>query len=198
MKEFDVADTEARKSARILKTAVTPRPIAWVSTESEDGHDNLAPISLFSPASPDPPAVMINLSRKNDAGDLKDTTQNILDTEEFAINVVTEANLEQMDHTSKILPANESEFDLAGIERADCRTIAAPRVAEAVVAIECTLNDVHDIYGRHMILGDVEYFHVDDTVMHDDEIDAREVDTVGRLGGPFYTISRPVEFERQF
>lgn len=198
MKEFDVAETEARKSARILKTAVTPRPIAWVSTESEEGHDNLAPISFFSPASPDPPVVMINLSRKNDAGDLKDTTQNILDTEEFAINIVTEANLERMDLTSKILSSNESEFDLAAIERADCQTIAVPRVANSVVTLECTLYEVHEVYGRHMILGDVEYFHVDDTVMRNDEIDAREIDTVGRLGGPFYTISRPIEFERQF
>lgn len=198
MKEFNVADTEARKSARVLKTAVTPRPIAWVSTESENGHDNLAPISFFSPISPNPPMVMINLSRKNDAGDLKDTTQNILDTEEFAINVTTEKNLEQMDHTSKVLPPDESEFDLAGIERADCRTIAAPRVADAAVAMECALYDVHDIHGRHMILGDVEYFHVDESVMHDGEINARAVDTVGRLGGPFYTISKPAELERQF
>lgn len=198
MKEFDVADTEARKSARILKTAVTPRPIAWVSTVSEDGHDNLAPISFFSPAGPDPPVVMINLSRKNDAGDLKDTTQNILDTEEFAINVVTEANLEQMDHTSKVIPNDESEFDLADIERAECRTIVPPRVASAAVAMECTLYDAQEIYGRTMILGDVQYFHIDETVMNDGEIDAREVDTVGRLGGPFYTISRPAEFERQF
>lgn len=198
MKEFNVADTETSKSARVLKTAVTPRPIAWVSTESEDGHDNLAPISFFSPISPNPPMVMINLSRKNHVGDLKDTTQNILDTEEFAINITTEKNLEQMDHTSKVLPPDESEFDLAGIERADCRTIAAPRVADAAVAMECTLYDVHDIHGRHMILGDVEYFHVGESVMHDGEINARAVDTVGRLGGPFYTISKPDELERQF
>lgn len=198
MKEFDVADTENRKSARILKTAVTPRPIAWVSTESADGHDNLAPISFFTPASPDPPAVMINLSRKNDAGDLKDTTQNILDTEEFVINVVTEKNLEAMDHSSKVIPAEESEFDLAGIEPAECRTIAPPRVADAAVAMECTLHDVREIHGRHLIFGDVQYFHVDETVMHDGEIDGREVDTVGRLGGPFYTISKPIKFERQF
>lgn len=198
MKEYDVSKAPSRESARILKTAVTPRPIAWVGTTSEEGHDNLAPISFFSPVSPDPPAVMINLSRKNEAGDLKDTTQNILDTEEFVINTVTADNLEEMDHTSKVIPATESEFDLAGIERADCRTIDAPRVADAAVAMECTLYDVVEIYGRHMILGDVQYFHVSEDVMLEGEIDSRETDTVGRLGGPFYSISSPVDFERRF
>lgn len=198
MKEVNVETAPSRTAARILKTAVTPRPIAWVSTISEDGYDNLAPISFFSPASPDPPVVMINLSRKNEAGDLKDTTQNILDTGEFAINAVTEATLEQMDHTSKVVPAEESEFDLADIERAKCRTIAPPRVADAAVAMECTLHSVHELYGRHMILGDVRYFHVSVDVMTDGKIDARQVDTVGRLGGPHYTISNPTPFERQF
>lgn len=198
MKEFDIVDTESRTAARILKTAVTPRPIAWVSTVSKDGHDNLAPISFFSPAGPNPPVVMINLSRKNDAGDLKDTTQNILDNEEFAINVVTEKNLEAMDHTSKVIPADESEFDLVSIERADCRTIAPPRVADAAVVMECTLYDAQEIYGRTMILGDVRYFHVDESVMTDGEIDSRELDTVGRLGGPYYSISSPLAFERRF
>jgi flavin reductase (DIM6/NTAB) family NADH-FMN oxidoreductase RutF len=141
MKEFDVADIEARRQPACLKTAVTPCPIAWVSTVSESGHEDLAPISFFSPADPNPPVVMINLSRKNDAGDLKDTTQNILDTEEFAINIVTEANLDQMDHTSKVIPADESEFDLTSIERADCRMIAPFRVSDAAIAMECTLYD---------------------------------------------------------
>jgi hypothetical protein len=49
-----------------------------------------------------------------------------------------------------------------------------------------------------MVLGDIQYFHVDETVMNDGEVNTREVDTVGRLGGPFYTISHPVKFERQF
>lgn len=198
MKEHDVSESPSRESARILKTTVTPRPIAWVGTTSEKGHDNLAPISFFSPVSQDPPAVMINLSQKNGEGDLKDTTQNILDMKEFVINTVTADNLEEMDHTSKAIPATESEFDLAGLERADCRTIDAPRVATAAVAMECTLYDVVEIYGRHMIFGDVKYFHVSDDVMRDGEIDAREIDTVGRLGGPFYSIASPVDFERQF
>ncbi|ELY69803.1 flavin reductase, partial [Natronobacterium gregoryi SP2] len=34
---------EPDERGRIIKSAVTPRPIAWISTTSTDGVDNFAP-----------------------------------------------------------------------------------------------------------------------------------------------------------
>src|SRR5580698_1265464 len=42
---------------RLLNSVVIPRPIAWVSTRSVDGVDNLAPHSFFTVASVSPPIV---------------------------------------------------------------------------------------------------------------------------------------------
>lgn len=197
MPAFDPAELNARENARIVKCAVTPRPIAWISTRSEDGIDNLAPFSSYNYVSSSTPIVLFNSSTRSDGG-LKDTAQNALDTGEFAINVVTEALLERMDHTSETIPTNESEFDLAGVERAACRRISPPRVADAVVTMECTLYDSIEIHDRSMILGEVQYFHVSEDVLTDDRIDMREIDTVGRLGGPYYTVADPIEFERRY
>jgi flavin reductase (DIM6/NTAB) family NADH-FMN oxidoreductase RutF len=139
------------------------------------------------------------LNSPNEAhGGLKDTARNALDTGEFAVNVVTEPLLERMDHTAERLPAGESEFDTAGLTRAPCRRIDAPRVAEASITMECTLYDSIEVHDRLVVLGDVEYFHVDDDLLTDGEVDMRKLPTVGRLGGPYYTVSEPVAFERQF
>lgn len=197
MPEFDESELTERENARIVKTAVNPRPIAWISTRGEDGTDNLAPYSSYNYVSSARPVVLFNSPNETNGG-LKDTARNALDTGEFAVNVVTERNLERMDHTSEPLPTAESEFDSVGIERAPCRRIDAPRVADAPVTMECTLYDSMEVHDRLMVLGEVTYFHVDEAVMTDGKIDQRNVSTVGRLGGPFYTVSEPVEFERQF
>jgi len=197
MKEFDPEDVETRVTDRLVKTAVSPRPIAWVSTTGENGVDNLAPFSSYNYVGSRQPIVTVHTSRR-EGGDLKDTARNAIDTGEFAVNVVTEATLEPMDRTAEGLPPSESEFDFADVPRAECRTIDPPRVANAAVTMECTLHDSIEIYDRVMLLGDVTYFHVAESVTTDGEIDARKLDTVGRLGGPYYTVSEPMEFEREY
>lgn len=197
MHEYDTAELDSRENGRIVKSLVTPRPIAWISTVSEDGVDNLAPFSSYNYVSSSRPVVLFN-SPNAAHGGLKDTARNALDTGEFAVNVVTESLLERMDHTSLTASSEESEFDIAGVEPAECRRIAPPRVADAVATMECTLYDSIEIHDRLMVLGEVEYFHVSEDVTTDGKIDMRKIDTVGRLGGPYYTVSDPVAFERQY
>lgn len=197
MPSYDVAETTGRQIARIVKTAVSPRPIAWVSTRSTDGVDNLAPFSSYNYVGSNPPVVQFNAGRRG-SGELKDTTRNAMETGEFAVNVVTGADLERMDRTAEAVAPETSEFDVADIERASCETIDAPRVADAVVCFECTLYDTLEVYDRVSVLGDVGYIHVDESVMIDGEIDSRSLHTAGRLGGPYYTVSEPVPFERQY
>jgi flavin reductase (DIM6/NTAB) family NADH-FMN oxidoreductase RutF len=43
--ELDVSEQSPRANARIVNSAVSPRPIAWISTADGDGGDNLAPYS---------------------------------------------------------------------------------------------------------------------------------------------------------
>ncbi|SDR28526.1 flavin reductase family protein [Natronobacterium texcoconense] len=197
MPEYDSAELEPNERGRIIKSAVTPRPIAWISTTSTDGVDNLAPFSSYNYVSSAEPVVIFNTPYA-EGDEQKDTPRNVLETEEFAVNVVTEPLAQTMDTTAASLEADESEFDYAEVDRAECETIEPPRVADAVVTMECTLYDSMRVRDRLAILGDVEYFHVDESVMTDGQIDAAKVDTVGRLGGPYYTVSDLIEFERQF
>lgn len=197
MHEFDSTELDGDENGRLVKCAVTPRPIAWISTTSEDGVDNLAPFSSYNYVSSNHPVVLFNTPNE-DHGGLKDTARNVLATGEFAVNVVTEPLLEQMDHSSAPISSDESEFELAGVDRAPCRRISPPRVADAVVTMECTYYDSMEIHDRLLILGEVQYFHVADDVLTGGRIDMQKVDTVGRLGGPYYTVSDPIEFERRY
>lgn len=195
MTEFAPQDVDPDVTARTVKSLVTPRPIAWVSTVDGDGRENLAPFSAYNYASHAPPVVMFSSSRRGDRW--KDTAENVLATEEFAVNVVTERLAERMDRTSAGLEPGESEFEYAGIERADCVAIDAPRVADAAATMECRLNRTVEVAGRLVTFGDVVYVHVDDALLTDGAVDARKVHTVGRLGGPYYTDADRIELERQ-
>ena len=197
MQKYDPKEIDERTNARIMKTAVSPRPIAWISTLGTDGTENLAPFSSYNYVGSTNPVVLFNTPNGPD-DELKDTTRNALDSEEFAVNIVTESNLEKMDRTSATLPPDESEFDFADVERADCERISPPRVADAAVTMECTLHDTLEVHDRLMVLGDVQYYHIAEEAMVDGAIDSTQLEMVGRLGGPYYTIATPVEFERQY
>jgi len=182
-------------SYRLLSTAVTPRPIGWISTTSETGVDNLAPYSFFNVVAVDPPVVMFAPVGRTD---LKDTPRNVQDTEQFVVNIVTREVVEVMNATSATLPAGESEFDAVGIKRADSILVNPPRVAAAKIAFECELHEWIDVGGSVVILGEVVHAHVDKSVLTDGKIDIDKVDTVGRLAGSQYastvdrfSISRP-------
>ncbi|APX95828.1 flavin reductase family protein [Natronorubrum daqingense] len=181
--EIDVDDHEG-SLYRVLSSAVVPRPIAWVSTRSPDGVDNLAPYSFFTVASVEPPVVLFAPVDGEDG--LKDTPHNVRETEEFVINVVTDGLEVAMNETSASLPSDESEFDHADITRADSSVVDVARVAEAKIAFECTLRDLIDVGGSTLVLGDVRHVHLDESVTLEDRIDVTEVDAVGRLAGSLY------------
>ena len=173
---------------RLLAGAVIPRPIAWVSSRSADGTDNLAPYSFFNVAAVDPPVLMF--SPVGTGENLKDTPTNVLDTEEFVVNLVTHDLVAAMNETAATLPRGESEFDRVGLERGESVKVDPPRVAEARVSFECTLYDAIEIGGSLMILGEVVYAHVADDALTDGKIDTEKLDAVGRLSGSAYATTR--------
>lgn len=192
-----MADLDASERSRIVKSAVTPRPIGWISTTSTEGVDNLAPFSCYNYVSSASPVVMFT-SAIREGGEQKDTARNVLDTGEFVVNVVTEHLAEPMDRTSAELPPEESEFDFADLERAPSTRVTPPRVAEARISMECTSIETTEVRDRAVFFGEVETFHVADEVLDDGKVRMEELDTVGRLGGPYYTRVDRMELTRNF
>lgn len=169
---------------RTLTSLVVPRPIGWISTRSADGVDNLAPYSFFNVVSVSPPIVGFSPVMRPDGR--TDTAQNLRETDEFVVNVVTHEFAAAMNQTSATLPPTESEFDHAALDRAPSRRVSPPRVDGIAAAFECERYDIHEVGSNELILGEVVFVHVRDDVISDGKVDVAELDVVGRLAGSYY------------
>ena len=172
---------------RLLSAAVVPRPIAWVSSRGPRG-ENLAPFSFFNVVAIDPPVVLF--APVGVGVDRKDTAENALATEAFVVNVVTEDLVAAMNESAATLAPEESEFERAGVTPVEAAVVDAPRVAEAHVALECTLSDSMDIGGSTLVFGEVVHAHVDDALLEDGKLDVTRLDATGRLAGGYYATTR--------
>lgn len=191
----------------LLRDAVMPRPIAWVSTINGAGQTNLAPYSFFNVVSPNPPVLGFSVGPRSewpdsDMYELKDTLLNIKETGEFVVNIVPEKYMEQMVRTSDPLPHGESEFAHTQLVEVPSVLIKPPRVAGATVAFECTTYDILTIGRSAWVMGQIRMIHVDpaayvgDKDGHRHRIDVlREIEMrpVGRLGRANYVRLREIE-----
>lgn len=190
------------KLYQLLVGGIIPRPIAWVSSQNEEGVTNLAPYSFFSVASCNPP--ILSITHVNSQSSIaKDTLINLLETGECVVNVVTESEIENMNLSCASYLANQSEIDELGIETVASTLVNPPSVKASPVRYECRLRETLSLsdkpLGGVLILLDVVAVYVDNEVIEDDLIQADLLKSVGKLGGNDYcranadlTLERPV------
>lgn len=174
---------------------ISPRPIGWISTRSADGVDNLAPYSFFNATAYEPPQVCFaSTSAKTDQDNTKDSVANIRATEAFCVNVVPFEMRDVMNASSATLDKSTDEFAAAGIEKAECNTINAPRVALAPAALECQLVDIIKLRGasNYLVLGEVTGVHLKDECLRDGIFDVTTYAPLTRLGYRDYGVIREV------
>ncbi len=175
---------------------ITPRPIAWVSTRAADGTANLAPFSFFQGAGYQPPMISVAFTGAKlgaHKGERKDTLANIRETKDFAVNLVPAALKDAMNASSANLGVGESEFVVAGVTEAPCKTITAPRVAESPACLECRLVRLVELPnegpGENVtVFGRVLGIHISETILTDGLVDPAKYHPLGRMGYMDYTI----------
>lgn len=190
----DFSAISAPKAYHWMTTCIVPRPIAWVSTVSASGAENLAPFSFFQGITANPPTLMFVPANTRD-GRKKDTILNIEQVPEFVVSLVSADLAQKMNATAAMLPRGESEFEHFGIERAASLQVRPPRVAAARVAFECRLDRVVEIgsgpLAANVVFGRILAAHVRDDVLAADGLpDPAKLDLVGRLGREAYTDAR--------
>jgi flavin reductase (DIM6/NTAB) family NADH-FMN oxidoreductase RutF len=183
---LDPAEAGKKRSYLLLVSAVVPRPIAWATTIDASGRVNVAPFSFFQGIGASPPSIMLAFGKRRD-GSPKDTAANILGTEEFVVNLVTEASAAAMAATAENFPPEVSEAERLGMDLVASTRVAPPRLACSPVSLECRLIGQTEVGGSTVIFGEVVLFHVDDTVLDEDgTIDPDKLRPVSRLGGQLY------------
>lgn len=182
--EFDFPAMTAADRYKLMTASITPRPIAWVTSVSAGGVRNAAPYSFFNMMGADPPLIALGMMRRPD-GSRKDSTDNILATGEFVVNLVTEADAVAMNRTCIDAPPDFDELAMAEIETAASSLVAAPRIASAPVAMECGLHEAIETGSTTIVIGLVTRLHIADAYIDPKNlhIDTPAMKLVARLHG---------------
>ena len=189
---IDPTEQSFKENHKIMIGSIVPRPIAFVSTKSNDGILNLAPFSYFNGVCSNPPTVMFAPSRRGYDGLKKDTLNNIQNTKEFVINIVSEEISDQMVTCSTDYDNEVDEFEVSGLTPVDCVKVNPPRLKESKISFECKLNTIVEIGKAEagagfIVIGTIIMFHIDDTVYKDGHINLNTLNPIGRLAGNSYT-----------
>ncbi|MFJ5762220.1 flavin reductase family protein [Neobacillus sp. NPDC093182] len=189
MLSIDPSKNTERENYKFLIGSIVPRPIAFVTTLSEEGIVNGAPFSYFNIVSSNPP--MISLAIQRSAGRQKDTARNIIGLKEFVVHVVDEDNVEEINKTAASLLPNESEIELANLTPVESVKITVPGVKEAKIRMECILEHSLELGGQDspgvdLIIGKVIQFHIEEDIYEKGRIDPIGLGAVSRLAGTNY------------
>lgn len=202
MISIDPAVQNERDNYKLLISSVVPRPIAFVTTLSQQGILNGAPFSYFSIVSSNPPLLSVSVQRKN--GDMKDTARNAIARGELVVHIVDEASVEAINQTAVALPPDESEVVFAGLTPINSEAVKVQGIAESKFRMECVLEHAFELGGTEgtpgcdLLIARVVRFWVSEEVLQDGGIDATKLAPVSRMAGNFYstlgrmfTIKRP-------
>jgi flavin reductase (DIM6/NTAB) family NADH-FMN oxidoreductase RutF len=186
-------DDDSADIYSVLLGCVVPRPIAWVSSESRSGVLNLAPFSFFNAFSAEPPIIGLGIGMKRkrlEDGTInfvpKDTLANIIETEEFVVNVVSLPLAEKMNLSSAEFDSSINEFEQTDLTPEASTQIKPPRIREAMVSMECRLFQRIELPKSNIVLGRIVCIHVKDEVWDGDGIIHDRLQPIGRLAGSSY------------
>jgi len=189
---FDFARLTERERYKILIGTVIPRPVALVTTVSQDGIPNAGPFSFFNVLTHDPAIVAIGVENYSDMR-FKDTARNIRETGEFTVHIVDDALVSQMEICAIKFGQEVDELKEAGLDTTPGLMVRSPRILAAPAALECRRHTTLQVGpAREIILGEVLGVYVrsdavDPSNLH---IDQQIMDAIGRMGGHTYTRTR--------
>jgi len=181
---FDLETAHPNVAYKLMTGLIAPRPIALVTTISENGVVNVAPFSAYNYLCTDPPIVGIGVADR-ELFVPKDTARNIRRTNNFVVNVVTDDIADKMNLTGAEFPPEVSELEAAGFTTIPSDKVKAPRLAEAHAALECVEHSTIEIGRSRIILGRIVAIHVDDQFVDPKGpyVNAEALGLVGRMNG---------------
>ena len=201
VKEIRPEVLSQKENYKLLIGSIIPRPIALVTTESDDNVLNIAPFSFFNVVSSDPPILSSAVQRVN--GEMKDTARNIIQNKEAVVHIVDTDNVRDANQTAAMLSHEESELERTNFETVDSVEVSVKGLKQSKVRFEAVLYDdiVIEKDGQpisDLLLLEVKYYHFDERIYDDGYINKEKLKAVSRLAGNDYaeightfTIERP-------
>ncbi len=174
-----------------LLGAIAPRPICFASTIDNNGVANLSPFSFFNVFGSKPPILIFSPARRVRDNTIKHSLENVYETNEVVINVVSYNMVQQMNLSSCEYPKGVDEFVKAGFTPVKSDMVKPYRVKESPAQLECKVLQVIETGkeggAANLIICEVLCMHIDDNVLDETgKIDPNKIDLVARMGGDHY------------
>ena len=190
MKHIIPGESSVPEIQRLLQGGIGPRPIALVSTISNDRINNLSPFSFYNVFGANPPIIGFSPSRRGRDGSLKDTYLNLVESKECVVQAVTYAIVEQVSLASTEYARGIDEFVKSGLTPIDSDLVKPKRVKESPFQMECKLLNMMS-YGdggasANLAICEVIKFHINEELFVNGLIHPNKIDLVARMSGDFY------------
>lgn len=174
-----------------LLGAIAPRPICFASTIDGSGNANLSPFSFFNVFGSKPPILIFSPARRVRDNTIKHSLENVYQTKEVVINVVTYNIVQQANLASCEYPKDVDEFVKAGFTPVKSDLVRPYRVKESPVNLECKVLQVIETGkeggAANLVICEVLCMHIDDGILNDKgQIDPNKIDLVARMGADYY------------
>jgi flavin reductase (DIM6/NTAB) family NADH-FMN oxidoreductase RutF len=194
-RSIDPRSLERPALYNLMTSTVTPRPVAWVSSISAEGTRNIAAFSYFNAMSTMPPLLVISIGVLA-SGRVKDTLLNIQTVQEYVVHIASGSLMAQVEITGDEFAPEVDEFVEARLTPIPSEVVRPPRIAEAAVAMECALREIHPLPAgskNTLVIGEVVRFHIREDLIDDNLIvDTLALDPISRLARKDFALLRRV------
>ena len=199
-KQYNPKDLDIRSNYHLMISGIVPRPIAFVSSISNNNEVNLAPYSFFNGFGANPPIVGFSPALSGRTGKPKDTLLNIQETKEFTISIANSSMVGQVSLSSCEYERSIDEFDKTGLTKQESTIVKPPFVGESSFVMECKLYDIIYLGNKpasgNLILGEIVMFHISENILDTKgAVDPNLLDAISRMGGSWYSKSKDGLFE---
>lgn len=184
-------DLPVPKLHQLLLGGIGPRPIALVSTISEEGTLNLTPFSFFNCFGSNPPIVAFSPSRRGKDGSFKNTYLNLMNNKECVVQSVTYSMVNQINLASTEFSAEIDEFVKSGLTPIESDLVKPKRVKESPFQMECIMKEMRS-FGEggaspNIAICEVLKLHIAEDIVKDGVIHPDDIDLVGRMSANYYS-----------
>jgi len=183
MKSYRAKELDEQLIYKLLSGSVVPRPIAWLTTQNEEGLVNVAPFSFFNVASANPPLLSVAFTGE------KDSYLNLRTTKEAVVHLINSDNVVLINQTAAKLAANESEAEKFALDLEPSQIVNVPSLVKSRVRFETQLyQDISLGQEGHLVLLEVVSLSFTDEVIDTEKfyIDIEALGPIARLAGNDY------------
>lgn len=187
--DIDPVSTDATSLYKIVTGTVVPRPIGLISTVDLHGRHNVAPFSFFNVLSGKPAYVCVSIAVHGPEQRPKDSLRNIIDTDVFVANIVSEDMAQPQHLAGHPFDPNVDEFEVCGFTPVASKTVRAPSVGESKVNLECEVFNILPLTDSTytLVVGRIRHLRIAASILESNgRIDIGALAPVGRLAGNGY------------